>query len=248
MQGYYYDKIAIDYDLKRRKPWKALENFLSSLKDKGYSFNGIILDLGCANGRNFILFKNSINKIIGIDNSIEFLKIALKNLRDPSQYNIEASQNIYLILGDLKNLPLRANTIRNTFSIAAIHHVKSKSARKKMMKQIAELMKEDSFLVLTSWRRWQKKYKKQFFIDKIKRTLNPKYNVRQNKMGLHEFGDKIIPWTISSLNITENRFYHFFSKKEIKKLMSLFQIEEFSISGGPTDKDNFFILARNTRV
>ena len=64
MDGYYYDNIALDYDLKRRKPWRALENFLSYLKEKGYSFNGINIDLGCANGRNFKLLKNSKNTIM----------------------------------------------------------------------------------------------------------------------------------------------------------------------------------------
>jgi len=136
MEGYYYDNFALDYDLKRRKPWKPLENNISYLKERNYSFNGINLDLGCANGRNFKLFKNSRNKIVGIDNTIDFLKIACLNLRDPSQYEKRDSNNIQTILADVRYLPIRPNIVQNMFSIATIHHVKRKDARKKVLEQI----------------------------------------------------------------------------------------------------------------
>lgn len=248
MEGYYYDNIALDYDLKRRKPWKALENFISYLKEKGYSFNGINIDLGCANGRHFKLFKNSENKIIGIDNSIDFLKIASLNLRDPTQHDKKESNNIHTILADVRYLPLRPDVIQNMFSIATIHHIKSKDARKKVLKQMFELTKENGLILLTVWRRWQKKYEKEFFLDMIKRLFNPKYKKRQKKLGLDEFGDRMIPWTVSSTNITYGRYYHFFSIKELKKLVRKFHIKDLKISGGSTDKDNFFLLAQRLKV
>ena len=244
MEGYYYDKIALDYDLKRRKPWKSLQNFVAYLKEKGYSFNGINVDLGCANGRNFNIFKNSQNKIVGIDNSIDLLQIAQTNLRDPTQYDKRDSNNIQIILADIRNLPIRPNIIHNMFSIATIHHVKSKNARDNVLKQIHHSIKENGLILLTVWRKWQKKYKKQFILNKIKRVFNPTYKKKQKKLGLGEFGDKIIPWTVSSTKVTCERFYHFFSKKELKKLVKDFQIKELKISGGSTDKDNFFLLAQ----
>jgi len=244
MEGYYYDNIALDYDLKRRKPWKALESFVSYLKEKGYSFNGINVDLGCANGRHFKLFKSSTNKIIGIDNSIDFLRIACLNLRDSTQHGKKESNNIQTILGDVRNLPLRPDVIQNMFSIATIHHIQSKSTRKKVIEQMFKLTKENGLILLTVWRRWQKKYKKEFFFEKIKRLFNPLYKKKQKQLGLDEFGDKIIPWTVSSTNITHERYYHFFSKCEIKGLMNKSKISELEIMGGSTDKDNFFILAQ----
>ena len=248
MEGYNYDNFALDYDLKRRKPWKPLEDFVSYLKEKNYSFNGINLDLGCANGRHFKLFKNLKNKIVGIDNSFDFLKIASLNLRDPNQYEKRDSYNIQTILADVRYLPLRPNVIQNMFSIATIHHIKGKDARKKVLGQMHELTRENGFILLTVWRKWQKKYKKIFIVDKIKRMSNPRYKKKQKEKGLDEFGDKIIPWTVSSTNITHGRFYHFFSKRELKRLIRKFQIKELKIAGGSTGKDNFFLLAQRLKI
>ncbi|TFG01280.1 MAG: hypothetical protein EU540_04055, partial [Promethearchaeota archaeon] len=103
MKSYYYNKIAKDYDIKRKKPWKALEHFLSYLAEKNYAFKGYCIDLGCANGRNFKLIKNSSNKLIGIDKSLEFLKIAHEELNRSTHYSKFDSNNIQLILGGLKH-------------------------------------------------------------------------------------------------------------------------------------------------
>lgn len=242
MKSDYYNFIAKDYHLKRKVPWKSLKNFLQFLKEKKITFKGYCVDLGCANGRNFKLFKNITNKLIGIDKSLEFLKIAKEILKDHNQYSKKDSDNIQLILGDLNYIPIRLNSIRTIFSIATIHHIKGKSNREKAILQIFNLLTKKGYFLPTVWRRWQKKFKKHFIIDWFKRFLNPFYKKHQKLLGLNEFGDKIIPWTISKQNITYNRFYHFFSKREIKNLLKSFKIQEFWIKGGPDNKDNFFIL------
>ena len=65
-------------------------------------------------------------------------------------------------------------------------------------------------------------------------------------MGLEEVGYKFVPWTLSEEQKTYYRFYHFFSKRELKKLLNIFDVLEFNITGGPTEKDNFFIFARKS--
>ena len=244
MENNYYDRIAWDYHLKRKKPWKALEEFLYYLKENNYSFKGYCIDLGCGNGRNFKLFKTLNNKLIGFDNSIEFLKIAKSNLNDINQYSKSDADKIQLILGDLEYIPIKAKAINNIFSIATLHHIKGKEERQETILNLHDLMKENDFLLLTVWRRWQKKLKKYFIIDKLKRLFNPKYRVHQMKLDLKEFGDKFVPWTVSKEERTYNRFYHFYSKREIYNLLRIFKIKEFKVLGGPTKKDNFFILAQ----
>ena len=245
MENYYYNKIAKDYHLKRLKPWKPLEEFLRYLNNKGYSFKGNCIDLGCANGRNFKILKNSYNKVIGVDNSIEFLKIARKNLKNPDEWKKGESGNIDLILGDISFLPVRDDTTQNFFSIASIHHIKNSSRRKDAILQLSKLLNQNSFLLITVWRKWQKKYKKLFYRIRLKRLFNPFYLRREKKVGVGEFGDIYIPWTVSSDGLTVIRFYHLFSKREIKMLMKKdFSIKEFHIIGGASNKDNFFILAQ----
>lgn len=241
-----YDSIAQDYHLKRKKPWIDFQKFTKDLKKKEYKLFGTTLDLGCANGRNFIILSHFSDKLIGIDNSIEFLKIAKKELK-----SVELSPNIasifpQLILSDICRLPIRPNTFCNIFSIATIHHVKNKSERKKIMSQIYNILKPGGYLCITLWRKFQKKFRFYFILDWIKRFFSARYKKQQRQEGLDNFGDKLVPWKNSSKNITYIRFYHFFSKKEAKKLLKSFKIREFKKLGGPDKKDNFFILAQKS--
>ena len=245
MENYSYNKIARDYNLKRKKPWLPLTQFLDQLTQKGYRFNGFCIDLGCANGRHFEIFKADFNnKLIGVDNSLEFLKIAQDNLKNSTHFSKVELNDIQLILGDLKNIPIRANSIQNIFSIATIHHIKYKSERKRVIDQIFNILSESGYFLPTVWRKWQKKFKKYFIKDRFNRIFHPKYKKHQRALGLNEFGDKLIPWTLSTKKKTYNRFYHFFSKREIKNLLRIFKLKEFQIMGGSTNRDNFFILAQ----
>jgi SAM-dependent methyltransferase len=239
-----YDFFAKDYHNKRRYHWRDLENFLRELNDKKVYFNGYNLDLGCANGRNFNLFLQSNSKLIGIDNSIELLRLARERLKKSTNNSNFNPKSIYLVLSDVKALPLRPNAITNIFSIATIHHIKKNIQRNYVLSQIYNIMKNDGFLVLTVWRRYQKKYRFYFISDRIRRFFIPKYSNTQKELGLIEYGDKYIPWTLSNKNITYNRYYHFFSLKEIKKLLKNYIIRVILKKGGPNKKDNFFILTQ----
>jgi len=244
MEGSNYNHIAKDYHSKRRKPWRPLEFFLDFLNKKKYNFNGISLDLGCANGRNFKILGTYPKKIIGIDISIEFLKIACGDLRNSDRYSTLEADLIQVVLADIKYLPIRPNSIQNIYSIATIHHIKNKSNRKDLITQINNIVKKNGSLVFTVWRKWQKKYRSYFLLDSFKRKVSYKHDKRQKISGLEEPGDLFIPWRLSGEDKAYNRFYHFFSKHEIKKLLKIFDIKEFKIMGGPNNSDNFFIFAQ----
>jgi SAM-dependent methyltransferase len=239
-----YDFFAEDYHNKRRYHWRELEKFLRELNDKEVYFEGYSLDLGCANGRNFNLFLSSNSRLIGIDNSKEFLKLAIKRLKEQKSDSHVKLKYVNLILSDIKALPLRPSSVTNIFSIATIHHIRTETQRKNVISQLYKIIKDNGFLVLTVWRRYQKKYRCYFISDKIKRLFVQKYRKTQDSSGLVEYGDKYIPWTLSNRNRTFNRFYHFFAKKEIKKLLKEFTIKIFSRRGGPNKRDNFFILTQ----
>jgi len=245
MENYYYNKIASDYNSKRRKPWVPLDQFLNRLYQKGYRFNGFSIDLGCGNGRNFKLFKlNTNNKLIGIDNSLELIKIARESSTNSIHFSKIQQNNIQLILADIKYIPIRAHSVHNIFSIATFHHIKYKAERKRVMHQIYNLLAINGYFLLTVWRRWQIKLIKYFLKDWLNRTFKLNYNRHQKELGLIEFGDKFVPWTVSAEKITYNRFYHFFTKREIKNLIKIFKVKEIRILGGATNKDNFFILTQ----
>lgn len=238
-----YDSIARDYHLKRRKPWKAFENFIEFLKKKEYEFLGYTIDLGCGNGRNFGVFSDSVN-LIGIDNSIELINIARTNLINFDNSSKSLRYSPQLILSDIRYIPLRFNSINNIFSIATIHHLETKSERKKTISQIYGLLKSGGYCFITLWRKYQKKFRFFFINDWIRRILSPSYKKKQELKGLPNYGDKFISWKVSSKKETYSRFYHLFSNNEAKNLLKKFKIREFQKFGGPNKKDNFFILVQ----
>ena len=244
IENCFFNHIAKDYHLKRKKPWKPFESFLVYLEKKDYTFKGLNIDLGCGNGRHFKLLQKKSYKLIGIDNSIELLKIALEDLKDSDQYTNNEINFIQIVLADLRFLPIRLNVIQNIFSVASIHHIRHKFERQGAIKQLFNLLKDNGYILITVWRKWQKKYKSYFFYDWFRRIISSTYKRERYMEGLDEFGDKYISWKISSEKKKYNRFYHFFSKHEIKKLIKTFKVQEFKILGGPNNRDNFFILAQ----
>ncbi len=239
-----YDILALDYHKKRFYPWNDFKLFFNELIQKGISFNGFNIDLGCANGRNFKVFLQSDAKLIGIDNSIEFLKISRNRITTGNNYTMKERRSIELIQSDINAIPIRPNTVNNIFSIAAIHHIKNSNNRDQVLKQIYTILMNNGLLVLTLWRKYQKKYRYYFITDWFKRLYSSQYRIKQKMLDLEEFGDKFIPWTISKENLTYNRFYHFFSRRELRNLVRSFVIKEMKKKGGPNKTDNFFVLAK----
>ena len=239
-----YNFIAADFSKKKSKPWKDLEKFVKEIKEKEISFTGYNIDLGCANGRNFSVFLQPNNRLIGVDNSFEFLKIARDLLKSDNDLPRNSSNFIQLILSDILFLPIRPNVIQNIFSIATIHHIEDKTQLNYAISQLYCLLRNKGYFLFTVWRKYQKNYRSYFIKDKIKRLFNLKYRKIQISLGLNEYGDKFVPWTLSAEKKTYNRFYHFFSHKEIKKLLKEYIILEFKKRGGPNKKDNFFVLTQ----
>ncbi|TFF88560.1 MAG: class I SAM-dependent methyltransferase [Promethearchaeota archaeon] len=238
-----YNKIAEDYHNKRKYPWRDLQNYINALDPlvRNELLKGTCLDLGCGNGRNFKIFKSKENRLVGLDNSIEFIEIAKNRIEN---FSPKSQNTIDLIVSDMNNLPFRRNTLKNIFSIASLHHVRGKATRKKLVSQIYKILISEGYFFLTLWRRWQKRFRKYFLIDYMKLKLVPSYKKSQKKVGLLEFGDKFIPWTVPKDNITIRRFYHFFSKKEAESLLENFAIKSLDFEGGPNNKDNLFILTK----
>ncbi|MBY9006249.1 MAG: class I SAM-dependent methyltransferase [Candidatus Lokiarchaeota archaeon] len=238
-----YNEFAQDYNNKRKRPWQSFIEFFDNLKNMGYNFNGTIIDLGCANGRHFRTIKTKKNRLIGIDSSIEFVNIAKERIKKDFKNKIDINK-IQIILSDMNFLPFREKKINIFFSIATIHHIHTDISRRRLFSNLHYVMKNNAMILFSVWRRWQKKYRKYFLKDSFKRKLILNFNKKQIAQNLIDFGDINIPWNLASKKKVINRYYHFFSLKELKKLLRIFYIEKIRKLGGPGNNDNFFILAK----
>lgn len=242
MSDFYFNHIAEDYYNKRKKPWRPLISFMEDLKNEGFSFTGVSVDLGCAHGRHFDLFLNPQTKLIGIEKSFEFLQIARQFITDTLEFTSEQKKQLFLVHADFRFIPLRPNCIDNVFSIASLHHIKGQNHRDEHVMQIYQILKKNGLFIVTVWRKWQKKFRK-----KILKRLFLKIifwgGINKNPR-LPESGDVMVPWTLSSKNITIKRFYHLFTKRELVKLLWKFTIHVVEKSGGKSNKDNFFALVQ----
>lgn len=186
-----WDTIAKSFDHTRRKPWKECVEFINKC-----SKNDTIADIGCGNGRHLLLSAKVCKKAIGIDISIELLKIVKNRLFE------DKIDNVFLLNSDLVNLPLKENSVDAVLSIASLHNVKGRENRIKALIETRRILKKDGKALISVWSRWQDKYRKLF----LKKWFT--------SIGKNEFGDIDIYWRQHGLNIP--RFYHLYSKKEFK--------------------------------
>ncbi|HDQ16493.1 MAG TPA: class I SAM-dependent methyltransferase, partial [Bacteroidetes bacterium] len=65
-----WDAIAKSFDSTRHKIWKPCMDFIESLPK-----DSVVLDIACGNGRHLIFCAKHCKKVVGLDVSMEMLKI-----------------------------------------------------------------------------------------------------------------------------------------------------------------------------
>lgn len=125
-----YNIIANHFDVTRAYLWKSVKKFLKTLKP-----NSFILDAGCGNGKN--MFRNDCF-FIGIDNSIEMIKICQK-------------KNLLGLNADLKAIPFRDNYFDVVICIAVIHHIPNIQDRIKSIEELLRVTKKGGKLFIQLW-------------------------------------------------------------------------------------------------
>src|SRR3989339_875346 len=110
-------------DIKNGEP-KTISDFLNQLKPKS-----LILDVGCAGGRDAKIFTKAEHQVIGIDIVEEFLKEAKKNVPKAKFKKM-----------DLMNLKFPDNNFDAIWAMAVLLHF-SKTDGKKIIKSFYEILK-----------------------------------------------------------------------------------------------------------
>ena len=129
-----FDKIAEHFDKTRNRPWNEVTEFLRDAE-------GIIIDLGCGNGRHSLVAKELGLDLVCLDASKRLLDIA-KEKTD--------SYGFYVRSG-LKKLPFKNCSFDNAIYIAAIHHLSED--RIKSLCEVKRILKHGSGVMISSWAR-----------------------------------------------------------------------------------------------
>ncbi len=210
-----YSQIAQEFSLSREKEiWPKLKEMADLVEN-----NTKVLDLGCGNGRLLKAFKGREIDYLGCDQEKKLINIAQKNW--PSNKFIVSSFN------DILN-----EQFNYIFLIAVFHHIPSKERRLEVLNNLKMNLKNKGKIIISVWNLRKTRPKlvlKTYFKHLFKEPL--------------EFGDVLFPWRKNHGSELITRYYHAFSKKELKKLAKKagFKIEKIE-----EDKFNIWlVLSKN---
>lgn len=150
-----WDKIAVDWNRLRTKPYKDVQKFINKLLLRWKP--GKILDIGCGNCRNLIPFYEKSFDCYGMDFSKEMLQIVRKTGR-----------KIKLKVGNAEKLEYKSNFFDYAIHSSVISSIKGKENRTKSLRETYRVLKKDGEALITAWNKLDPR-----FIFKKKDILLP---------------------------------------------------------------------------
>lgn len=214
-----YENIAEEFsDTRTKGLWPELLN-LTKVVTNGHR----VMDVGCGNGRLLGAFIGKEIVYLGVDQSENLIDLAKRKYSDFDFQVVDI-----LELGKINELDFDF-----VFSIAVLHHLPDQELRVNALRQLKNKIKNDGQIVISVWNLWDnKKYKKliwKYFFLKL---------IGKNKM---DFGDILFYWKNEESDILKKRYYHAFTKGELKKTAKKagLQIEKIY-----KDKYNYYLILK----
>lgn len=218
-----YQEIAFDFNATRKKEiWPEISRFTEIVKT-----GDRILDAGCGNGRLLEALKDKATNYLGVDSSSELIKLAQTNYPGKK-----------FIVGDILNLDMVAeNNFAYVFCLAVWQHIPSRELRLAALKQLAKKISPEGVLIISVWNLWQQpKYRRQLWKNYWLKIFT------RRELG---FNDLIFPWKNSRGEAVSERYYHAFTKKELKKLVRLAGLKTIELK---RDRYNYWLVLKNKSV
>ena len=192
-----YENIAEEFSETRSKRiWPELIRLAQEVKN-----GDKIMDVGCGNGRLLEAFADKKTVYLGIDQSEKLIALAQKKYPD-----------FDFRVGDILDLGKIAEVdFDYVYSIAVIQHLPDQELRINALRQLKNKIKDDGKIILSVWNLWASKKHKAM----IRRNWLLKL-IGKNKM---DFGDILFHWKKEEDNVLKKRYYHAFTKWELKKIV-----------------------------
>lgn len=168
---------------------------------------GLFLDVGSGGGRHAAYLVRRGGEGVCLDVAASMLKQAKR-----------AEPRLHLVRGDMRELPFRGSAFDAVLCIASIHHVPTKEMRRRAVAEAKRVLKPHGLLLITAWSRWQ--------LSMLGRALRAWLG---GSPRFFEFGDVEVPWTYRGRKYV--RFYHLFTKHELRRLVEEAGLRVRSIRG-----------------
>ena len=217
-----YREIAAEFDATRKKyVWPELEKILENIKPGSH-----VLDIGCGNGRLLENLKDKKVSYLGVDNSEELINLA----------KINYPENNFNIVDVLELNKVVKNKFDLIISVAMLHHLPGKNLRLQALEQMKEATKSDGRIIFSVWKLWgNKKYRKYLYKNIWQKIIR--------KTDL-DYGDILFPWKNGKGETISERYYHAFTKKELKDLLKKTGFKKFNLY---SDKHNYWVIIDTPR-
>lgn len=206
-----YREIAASFDSTRKKHvWPEMEKLLAGLNPEDS-----VLDVGCGNGRLLELIKNQ--NYLGVDNSEELISAAQKNYPDN---NFRIADILDLKINDQYDLVI---------SVAVLHHLPSKELRLKAISELKKVARKKIYFSV--WRMWNNHKYQPLLIKNTWLKI-----IGRNKL---DVGDVLFPWKSNCGEFVSERYYHAFTKRELRLLLNEAGFYKYKIV---TEAHNYWVL------
>ena len=136
-----FDAIADEFDASRTRPWRETLQFETALPRTAR-----VLDLGCGNGRNLVVFAERGHAIVGLDASAGLLARAASHGRGA------------LVRGDVIALPFSDASFDAVHTVAALHHLPSEGERRQSAVEVARVLRPGGLALFSVWAHEQDRF------------------------------------------------------------------------------------------
>ncbi|XP_043268581.1 alkylated DNA repair protein alkB homolog 8 [Venturia canescens] len=233
-----YEQISSHFDETRHKQWPNVSKFIDTIQP-----GGLLLDVGCGNGK-YLINKPNIIKL-GCDRSSGLAAICRK-------------RDFEVFLCDCLALPFASDSVDAIISIAVIHHLSTEERRKQAISEMIRVLRRDGRCLIYVWAKEQQKdsvdstYLKFNNPQKKKQTTEKSTEIRaiaetglilpvhENRTNFNH-SDVLVPWKRKGGG-NFLRFYHVFEENELFDLCS--KLSSTSVEKIYYDQGNWCAILR----
>ncbi len=238
----FYRQVSTSFSESRSyywQGWNKLVPYIQELADC-HSNQVMVLDIGCGNGRfgAFLAEQLPTTKInyIGIDNSLELLKIAQAQTLSPNiKTRFIKIDLIESLLNESLVTQLKKFEPHFVTTLGVLHHIPSYKLRQDFISQLATSLSSPGYLAFTTWNFLDTKRFKKKIIDPKQVKLNPQ------KLEKH---DVILDWKRGE---TAYRYCHHTDQEELENLIkksSLEKTSQFQADGKSGKLNTYTVLKK----